>query len=670
MSAELLYFNGIDGSTGQYLVPPMTAETLAAIVRGEQWDPAHLDELRWRHEQDSTRTYALKEGLDPKNLAEAGWGVIFAANVDPSLNAAIREALSELLDLRRAQAGPLYREFMGSAGYRPEESKNDFLARHGAGPGPVDPAKVPYYLLIVGDPQTIPYRFQYELDVAYAVGRIHFGSLDDYARYARSVALAESGKVMLPRRAVFFGTSNPDDQATTLSAAQLVEPLAFTLAANQPYWDIQSVIGEPARKARLSNHLGGSDTPALFFSASHGMGFPNGDPRQLPFQGALLCQDWPGPKAGLGEIRRDYFFGGEDLASDANLLGTIAFHFACYGAGTPYWDDFAKLAFKSRTAVAPHAFVAALPQRMLALPKGGALAVVGHVERAWTFSFNWDKAGAQTLSFESTLTRLMENHPIGSALDYLNSRYAEISTMLSNALEEAEYTKPNPYKLANLWTAHNDARGYALIGDPAVRLPVVPAGSTIQAQTARPAIQPIDGGKGKVPVVLSSQLPDAPAPAQPSTPSGPSDSVQPGQSSQPAQGELVAESLALWSSDSLKQLRENLSDTLRKLTDRLSQLVDDITSLEVSTFVAESMDDIRYDSRTHQFSGGARLRALTHISLDGDVQICVPVESDEIDSTLWEIHRSMVEQAQANRAEIFRITAEVLGNLLLPGQGK
>lgn len=482
-STELLHFNGINGATGDYGLPPMTGEQLTGFVQG-QGSPDNLEELKLRHRQGGQAHFGLKAGVDPKKLDETGWGIIVAHDADP----AILDALRPLLDLRHQQAGALFRVYQGSEGYRPNESKADFLARQGMGPGPADPAKLPYYLLIVGSPDAIPYRFQFQLDVQYAVGRLWFDAPQGFANYARSVVAAETGQLQVARQVRFFGVANPDDRATALSSDLLVRPLFKHLSARQPGWDIAALLGDEATKARLGRLLGGDDTPALLFTASHGMEFPIGDPRQLRHQGALLCQDWPGPKAwqGRGPIPQDHYFAGDDLHADARLLGLISFHFACYGAGTPRDDEFAKQAFKARKAIAPQPFVADLPTRLLSHPRGGALAVIGHVERAWGYSFLWPGAGSQTTVFESTLERLLEGYPVGAALEYFNERYAELASDLSVELEDIEFgLQPNPDKLAGLWTSNNDARSYVIIGDPAVRLPVAPADQADAARSAR-----------------------------------------------------------------------------------------------------------------------------------------------------------------------------------------
>jgi hypothetical protein len=481
MHETRLCFNGVDGATGSYLLPPQPPEVIAAVARGEAVDAAHLPYRNPNGTRLVQLEFAVQSDVDPGDLASAGWGVIFAQDV--TRESPVYRALRPLLEHRRAQAAArteaLYREYLGPqrrlfgpSAYRAGESKVEFLARHGAGPGPVDPERVPYYLLIVGDPEAIPYRFQYQLDVPHAVGRIHFDTPEEYARYAASVVATEINPPPRARRAVFFGVQNADDPATQLSARYLAEPLAAELASAHPDWDVGTVLAEGATKARLGTLLGGPETPAVLFTASHGMGFPNGDARQLPHQGALLCGDWPGPLRGRGRpVAPAHYFAAEDVGDAAGLHGLIAFHFACYGAGTPRDDDFARQAFRTRGEIAPRAFLARLPQRLLAHPGGGAQAVVGHVERAWGYSFLWGRAGAQLGAFRSTLSQVLAGSPVGLATEFLNQRYAELSSDLSAELEEIEYGKtPDPLELAGMWTANNDARSFVILGDPAVRV--------------------------------------------------------------------------------------------------------------------------------------------------------------------------------------------------------
>jgi hypothetical protein len=422
------------------------------------------------------------EGVDPTDLAQAGWGILFAAR--DSRVPELKKALQPLLALREAQAArdrDRFRVYESGQGYHPGDTARKFLGRHGADPSrPANPDVVPYYLLIVGSPAEIPFRFQYQLDVQYAVGRIDFG--DDYSayeNYARSVVEAEGQDFALPARAVLFGVDNPDDRATSLSAGHLVKPLCAKLGERCDEWEVDAVVGEEATKAQLQRLMGGEDTPAFLFTASHGMEFGIDDPkgRQGTDQGALLCGDWPGPNAWRGEIPRDFYLSGDDLASEANLLGTIAFFFACYGAGTPLYDEFSKHAFKDqRETIAEQAFVAALPKAMLSLSKGGALAVIGHVERAWGTSFLGSGRGEQLAVFESAMERLLKAHPVGLAMEYFDGRYAALSTEVTALLEDIDFgSEPDPYELAGMWTANNDARGYVVIGDPAVRLRVAGA---------------------------------------------------------------------------------------------------------------------------------------------------------------------------------------------------
>jgi hypothetical protein len=335
---------------------------------------------------------------------------------------------------------------------------------------------VPYYLLIVGGPEEIPFHFQYQLDVQYAVGRIHFDRLEEYGNYARSVVAAEAADAALASQVAFFDPVNPGDELTKNSAEKLVAPLHHRLQERfgSP-WQIQPPLAGNATKEQLKRFMGGADTPDLLFAACHGVEFPKEDDRQVRHQGALVCQEWPGPGA-EPSVPPDYYFSGDDLGDEDNLKGMIAFFFACYGAGTPRFDEYSKKEFQqSAETLTEQPFVAALPKRMLSLPNGGgALAVIGHVERAWGVSFLGDRKEEQIAVFQSAVQRLLEGVPVGVAMEYMNGRYAALTTELSAAIERREtFGMPvSDYDLAEMWTASNDARGYIVLGDPAVRLNV------------------------------------------------------------------------------------------------------------------------------------------------------------------------------------------------------
>lgn len=649
MSNEAWAFNGIDARTGDYLLELSEAD-LARVARGEKLEPDALDELKHKNEAAGLESYGPKQGLDPNRLEEVGWAVVFPAtrpgSDEEKAQAAVREALGPLLRHRRGLATTIseryYREFLGPHGYRPGESKQQFLRRHGAGPGPADPEKVPYYLLLVGSPEEIPFIVQSQLSVQYAVGRLHFDTVAEYARYARNVVEAETTRAPRSRGAAFFGTANGDDNATQSSARELVGPLADSFA--KAGWSVDPRVGPDATKKALSAVL--EAPPALVFTASHGMGFPNGDDLQARHQGALLCQDWPGPKAWKKAIPESFYFSGDDLSSRADLSGSIAFSFACFGAGTPQLDEFYKQAFKTRSPIAPHPFVAALPKAMLGGERG-ALAVVGHVERAWGCSFLWPGTavgggvGRQVEVFESTLRSAVSGSPIGAAMEYFDGRYAELASDLSVMLGEADAGVPvSDFELANAWTANNDARGYAILGDPAVRLRL--EGSADRRADIAPGA--IIVRSSEPPAIQTVETVDAEAEGGTEQAFGIFDKAD-----KPEKAEKADDGKA----KPFQRFAQRLGELLEKA-------LDDATSLEVTTWVAKDMGAATFQGGKLV---GAELRAVTRIALDGDTLVCLPEKDGEVDTQVWALHAEMVRQAQQTRAELLKTIVSAAASL-------
>jgi hypothetical protein len=321
MMSERLCFNGINGATGTYGVKPMTGKQFYDHITRKKYEkPDYSNALEYRRDQERLREIGEEEsklqaekesleaagtakgpggqtkrivelearakglqrerrdmeskgvrfGVDPNNLAQAGWGIILGTR--SSLTPQIEEALRPLLDLRRGQTEH-FQVYKEGQGYTPGWMASRFLAAHSVRlPDPADPDKVPYYLLIVGSPEEVSYPFQHQLDVQYAVGRIDFGDdLDAYANYARNVVKVETRKAKLTPNATFFGVANPDDRATKLSTDHLLLPLYENLKTEYVHWQFDLIQGDEATKADLLRLMGRPEPPSLLFTASHGL---------------------------------------------------------------------------------------------------------------------------------------------------------------------------------------------------------------------------------------------------------------------------------------------------------------------------------------------------------------------------------------------------------------
>jgi hypothetical protein len=93
------------------------------------------------------------------------------------------------------------------------------------------------------------------------------------------------------------------------------------------------------------------------------------------------------------------------------------------------------------------------------------------VERAWTWSLVGPSKKPQRLPFANAVAGLLAGLPAGQALRDFRQRFAALSAGLAEMLEQKSFGKKvEDEEIALAWITRNDARNYALLGDPAVRL--------------------------------------------------------------------------------------------------------------------------------------------------------------------------------------------------------
>jgi hypothetical protein len=401
------------------------------------------------------------DGFDYNDLSLTGWAVLFGSSVSQD----IRDQLKPLLALRAKQVGDknpaLFQIFdKDHCPYTPGQSADNWLGQMKLSSNTqVKPEKgVPFYLMIVASPEEIPFEFQYQMDIYWGVGRLWLENTADYGTYAQAVIDSEvNGLSGIQRALRIFAPRFEGDDATNMVCDQLVKPLVDAGVGSRQSFRIDVTSGTEATKDALLALYGlQKDRPAICFAASHGMLCqPNGK-LQAGTMGALLTQDY---KKGDVPKEANYLAARHLDPSQIDLRGTVHILCACYGAGWP-----AVSSYYGET-VADKPAVAALPQRILAR---GGLAVLGHIDRAWSYSYVGGDGIDRTAEYQSILSRLTKGFRAGYVTDSFNIRWNVLAGYISqqqkaNLIQSTE-------QLQNLWIEHDDARGYILHGDPAVQL--------------------------------------------------------------------------------------------------------------------------------------------------------------------------------------------------------
>jgi hypothetical protein len=395
--------------------------------------------------------------VDPSNLAETGWAVVAPADSSPD----ILPALEPLLELRREQAGNLFRILK----YRPGDDAIAFLNRYGES-FPTSVTEVPGYLLLVDDPTRITFDTQVLLGLGRCVGRLAFETIDEYANYARAAAKRETDANRGAGRVVLFspGAANepPLDGADTRALESLLT--ARNLAGRA----VDTLAGGSATKQRLAEAIKSGPALDLLVTITQSLVFPPGHTRQRTQQGGLLCAPTVANTAGASLT--DRVWSSSDIEDDDDYRGLLSLHVGSFCAGTERVDSLAVQMFNEQLLLAPEPFVSALAQRQLGHARP-SLAVIGQTDRLTLCGPADTRWVALGLFVRDFVNRVLRGNTVGHALMKGSTIWAQATSDLAAKLQDAAFGATVDHAgIASAWVNKQAFGSFILLGDPAVRL--------------------------------------------------------------------------------------------------------------------------------------------------------------------------------------------------------
>lgn len=317
-----------------------------------------------------------------------------------------------------------------------------------AGPG----REPPFYILILGSPQRIPFGFQMALHAAAAVGRVHYDTPEEYRCYFRKLLGRKSGI----RGLDIFAPCH--DEATEIAAARFALPLADW--AGRKGLACRTIIdtrGARKRATRASFEALGQTAERFLFATGHGLYEPRRGRAEL--NGALCC---PREDDAIMDPARDLI--STDLIGSAPCFpGSIIVMQSCYGFGMR--ED----------------RISALPRKWLANPRG-PIAFIGHLDMAMVCKRDavhrdgFDPLAPFTWLVEAVCLR---GHTVGHAMSGLRRTIANLSNLSLMLLDKQERGKRGILGRLASWVParrravadkiirKNDAGNLLLFGDPA-----------------------------------------------------------------------------------------------------------------------------------------------------------------------------------------------------------
>lgn len=441
-------------------------KTLIAALEQNAAEIHQLSQITLRG--SSFRSELERSVTDPGDPQQAGWTYLINAD-DPDCEQII-EIITPLAR-HRGMVDPtqplLYSDDVAEHWF--EWLHDEYLSLE------LDKGQVPQYVLIIGGPERVPFRLQSILDISAKVGRLAFDALDELQQYVDKLIRIETAASPLvsPEVLLFAPDGGPAD-ATYFSREYMVKPIVRHI--NEQFgFRTRSFMGEEATRTNLEEALH-TGSPALVYTASHGLGALNKpDEVQRRFNGALVCQHG-------NPLQRQDLFAAEDVVSSQPLLeGAVFFQFACFGYGTPAQSDYTHWLKNVPQQYTQADFVAALPKKLLAHPRG-PIAFVGHLDTAWLHAFA-DVESPHILDcwhpriqpFVHSVSQLLHRQPLGLAMEKMNERYSVTCALISDTYDRLRrgrfhWNAQKEQRFLNSWITRSDAQNYMIFGDPAARL--------------------------------------------------------------------------------------------------------------------------------------------------------------------------------------------------------
>jgi hypothetical protein len=445
-----------------------------------------------------------EEGGDPNDLDEQRWGVI--APEGPQGDRLL-SLIRPLIEARREQQGghdvQIYRV---PSRLSPAEAVRWRKAHFDTGADVS--TDLPRYQVLLGDLHELSLAVQQSQGSDGFVGRLCFQAERDYEAYVDKVLRWEKAAVEAEARAKFF-TVHDGTAATMIGYQSLIQPGLELLRKRQIDAEELGDREVPSPSEFLETVR--RPDPTVLFSVSHGAGAP---------RAGWSSYDEQRERQGSMSFGREGKLAGADVGDAPFLPGGVWFMLACYGAGTPdvsayrHWLERlkqvgqfggqAQAVLKGLPAENQAPFIARLPQTVLA-NSSGPLAVMGHIDLAWTYSFeerDTGKATSRPAKFIEVVRSSLRGDRAGIAfrqlIRFMSQANHELAELYDVAEREAEAHVADGARRGHLWMLRQDLAGYILLGDPAVRLPGTGkrkgqgAGAPAKASPSMQAARPVE----------------------------------------------------------------------------------------------------------------------------------------------------------------------------------